>query len=55
MVSGGSKACETTDENRLKRLALATGLKETHAPFTHGAGVTERGERHRGRLLKMNV
>jgi hypothetical protein len=35
--------------------ALATGLKEAHAPFTHSTRVTDKGERHRGRLLKMNV
>ena len=35
--------------------AFTTGVKEPHAPFAHGAGVTDRGERHRCRLLKMNV
>src|SRR5262249_11504736 len=35
--------------------ALFAGLKDADAPFTHGTLGTNRGESHRGRLLKMNA
>jgi hypothetical protein len=38
-----------------KEHALTAGLKESHTPFAHGAGVTDKGECHRNCLSKLDA